>query len=276
VDQNSVGTAVMQTLSAISQLTQAAGPDISVVQSATPSATLSPGEPTFTPAPPTLTPTATLTPLPIFSVTPLIPMISVSVPTNCRVGPGKAYRMVGALLVGETVQVYARDPAGDYWYIRNPDSPSEYCWVWGGYATLSGITIVLPVYTPPPTPTPTFTATPAPNFDLSFAALGSCSGWWVDLDLKNTGSLTFKSVSLTVRDTVTSSVVASVVDGFAEKTGCGSSVTRKTLLPGKVFTQSSPKFAYDLTGHKLRATVTLCSNTGLGGICVTKTIVFKP
>ena len=92
---------------------------------------------TFTPLPPTNTPTPTLSPTPIFTFTPLTPQISVSVATNCRAGPGKAYDRVGALLVGEFAQVVGRNPTGNYWYIRNPDSSTGFCWVWGEYATLS-------------------------------------------------------------------------------------------------------------------------------------------
>jgi hypothetical protein len=184
--------------------------------------------------------------------------------------------MVGALLVGQTVQVYARDPTGDYWYIRNPSPPPQFCWVWGQYATITGIAGGLPIFTPPPTPTSTYTATPNPGFSASFGGKGSCSGWWMDIDLKNTGTTTFKSVSLTVRDTVTSKVVVVTADQFTQHTGCSSSVTRKTLLPGKLFTESSPKFTYNPTGNKMRATITLCSNTGLNGLCVTKTFLFTP
>ena len=276
VDQNSVSTAVAQTLAVIAQMTRDAGSGVVDVKSATPSATLRPEDPTYTPLPPTFTPTLTLSPTAVFTVTPLFPMIHVSVATNCRLGPGKLYRLVGALLVGETVRVYARDPSGDYWYIRNPDRATGFCWVWGEYATVTGITSVLPIYTPPPTPTPTRTATPSPGFDVSYGGIGACAGWWVDVDLENTGSMTFKSVSLTVKDTVTSSVVATVADGFVQKTGCTSSLTRKALLPGRAFTESSPRFSYKPVGHKMRATVTLCSDLGLNGSCVTESIVFTP
>lgn len=270
VVQSPNSTSAAQTVLAIVQMTQnAAG--IAVL----PSDTFTPS-PTATLPPPTFTPTATLSPTPIFTITPYVPAISVSIPTNCRVGPGKVYEMVGALLVGETVQVYARDPSGDYWYIKNPDSPSEYCWVWGQYATLSGLTSIVPIYTPPPTPTATSTATPSPAFDASFSGLDSCSGWWVDIDLENTGAITFRSINLTVKDTDTSTVVADVTDGFTDQNGCSSTTTKKALQAGKVVTESSPTFSYDPTGHKLKATITLCSDTGLDGTCVTDTISFKP
>jgi len=256
------------------------------------SATLSPTplEPTFTntPEPPTLTPTftetptQTLTPTPIFTSTPLIPQISVSVPTNCRRGPGKVYQMEGALLVGEVAQVYGREATGRYWYIQNPDSSSGYCWVWGEYATLTGNTAFLPVYTPPPTPTPTFTpvptvtSTPSPGFEASYTSTDTCAGWWVEFALKNTGSYSFKSMGITVRDLDTDVVLANFTDSFTDIDGCLSSSSRDSLAPGKTIVVSAPAFNYDPTGHKLRATIILCLETGQSGTCVTKTINFKP
>lgn len=280
VDQNAGATSVAQTVAAIIQQTQAAGQGVVDVSSNTPAAvmpsatfTLPPSlTPTFTP---TLTPTSTLSPTPTVTWTPLAPMIRVSVPTNCRLGPGKIYDMVGALLVGEVVQAYARDPGGNYWYIHNPDDPAHFCWVWGEYATVTGLTLALPVYTPPPSPTPTNTATPSPAFTTSYASIDSCTGWWADLKLKNTGSVSFRSVSMTVKDTVTSTTVTYMQDGFTDNTGC-SSTSKSTLLPGKAVTASAPAFAYDPTGNKLKATITLCSGTGLNGLCVTENFVFTP
>ena len=104
--------------------------------------------PTNTPEP-TLTPTNTLTP------TPEIARVSVSVDTNCRTGPAKIFDWVGALLVGETAEVVGRSSEGEYWIIKNPDGAGT-CWLWGYYASVTGPTSGLVVYTPPPTPTPLF------------------------------------------------------------------------------------------------------------------------
>src|SRR3990172_4978058 len=76
-DSNAIGTLVVQTIFA--ELTQNAQPVIPITGLESPT-------PTFTQ---TLTPTPTLSPTPLFTSTPLTPLISVSVPTNCRVGPGK-------------------------------------------------------------------------------------------------------------------------------------------------------------------------------------------
>jgi hypothetical protein len=225
---------------------------------------------TFTPESPTLTPTETLTPTPIFTSTPAVPQISVSVATNCRVGPGRVYDRVGALLVGQVAEVAGRNNTGNYWYIRNPNRNTEFCWLWGEYATLSGNTSALPVYTPPPTPTP------MPNFEASYGGKETCAGWWVDIDLKNTGGIQFRSVALTVRDLDTDISLTLYADGFTDNDGCLDSTTRDNLNPGATRTVSSPAFTYDPTGHRLRATVTLCSNLGQNGTCVTRVINFTP
>ena len=261
-DPNLIGTIVAQTVAAAVMQTQSVPSLVPGVVLATDTPS-----PTFTP---TLTPTETLTPTPVFTSTPLIPLISVSVATNCRVGPGRVYDRVGALLVGEVAEVYGRNSDGTYWYIRNPNSPNNFCWLWGNYATLTGNFAALPMYTPPPTPTP------MPDFAPSYAGKDSCAGWWVDIELENTGGIQFKSYSLTLRDTVTDTVLSTYADGFTDNTGCLESTTRTNLNPGSSRIISSPAFAYDPDGHQLRATITVCSNVGQGGTCVTKVINFTP
>ncbi len=265
-DPNSVNTAIAQTIvAALTQTSQPIMPIIPITGLESPTATQ-----TFTPELPTFTPTETLTPTPVFTSTPLVPQISVSVPTNCRVGPGKVYDRVGALLVGEVAEVVGRNPTGNYWYIRNPDENNGFCWLWGEYATVTGNTSVLPVYTPPPTPTPT------PNFDAFYAGKDTCVGWWVDIELENTGGISFESISLTVRDTVTDVVVSMYADNFTNIDGCLDSSTKDALNPGSSRTVSTPAFAYDPIGHQLRATITLCSGNGSTGLCTTEVIKFTP
>lgn len=262
-DPNAVGTIVAQTIVAgLSQTPEGVIPNTGL-GSPTPTQT-------FTPEVPTLTPTQTLSPTPFFTPTPLIPQISVSVSTNCRVGPGKVYDRVGALLVGEVAEVVGRDQTGNYWYIRNPDASGQFCWLWGEYATLTGNYVALPMFTPPPTPTP------SPAFEASYDGKDTCAGWWVDVRLENTGGLTFRSLSLTVKDTVTDTTLSLSSDGFTDLDGCLDSDTRDNLAPEVTRIVSSPAFNYDPTGHKIRTTITLCSNKGLNGTCVTDTITFTP
>lgn len=148
-DLSAAETGTMQAVATIEQLTREAGgggeePPGSAA--------------TDTPEPEVATPTITLTPTISLTPTSEVPTVSVSVDTNCRFGPGNVYQYLGALLVGESAEVVARNSAGTYWYIRNPDIAGEFCWLWGEYATVSGDTTRLPVFTPPPTPT--FTPVP--------------------------------------------------------------------------------------------------------------------
>jgi len=96
--------------------------------------------PTFTPSPSN---TPTLSGL----------LVSVSLATNCRTGPGQAYDMIGALDVGKSAEVVGKDAYNQYWIIENPHNPGT-CWLWGQYATVTGDTSQLPVIAAPPTPTP--------------------------------------------------------------------------------------------------------------------------
>jgi len=100
-----------------------------------------------------LTPTITLT------LPPSVPMVSVSVDTNCRTGPGINYDRLAGLFVGEKAEVIGKytSVSPNYWIIRKG---SVTCWLWGRYATVEGNTGNLPEMVPPPSPTPTFTPTP--------------------------------------------------------------------------------------------------------------------
>jgi hypothetical protein len=280
-DMGTISTFAAQTV--IADLTQnIPQATLSATFEATSTSTFTPEPPTFTPTE-TLTPTSTLTATPSLTFTPLVPLISVSVPTNCRNGPGKVYDMVGALLVGVVAEVYGRDPTNNYWYIRNPDWGDEYCWVWGEYATLTGPVLLLPVFTPPPTPTPTFTPsptstpTPSPAFQDDYAGLDTCNGsWWLEIALKNMGTVPLKSVNISVTDNTTGITVVNLADGFTSLEGCLSRTTKDILYPGDTYLLSSPAFNYNPTGHELKVSITLCSDTGQKGQCANNKFDVKP
>jgi hypothetical protein len=115
---------------------------------------------------------ATGTSLPSATPWPEPVRIEVSIDTNCRSGPGPAFPMIGALMVGESSIVRARVLEMDYWIIENPDNPGRECWLWGRHAVLEGETNHLPVATPP------WTATPEP---------GIIAGW-VFVDANQNGA----------------------------------------------------------------------------------------
>lgn len=141
----------------------------------------------------TATPVPTSTPAPTLSPTPSLPMVTVRVDTNCRTGPGTVYNVVGALLVGQTAQVVGQDGYGTNWIIANPNVPGGTCWLYGAYATVTGDTKTLPVFTPPPTPVLTS--------DLQVMSLNANSGHVV-VQVKNNGPDDFQG-TLTVVCTAT-------------------------------------------------------------------------
>lgn len=267
-DPGVINTAVAQTLAAAQTQTSEPGIPVTGDESPTPSATVSPTSTAIILPSPVLTSTA--------GVTPGVAQVTVSVPTNCRVGPGVAYQRVGALLVGEVAEVVGRHASRDYWIIRNPDRPGELCWLWGAYATLTGNTGVIPEFTPPPSPTPPPTSTPFPGFNASYNGLESCAGtgWWVDVELENTGGMTFQSIAMTVADMDTNVVLSLYADNFTNRNGCSETATRDNLPAAEELIMSSPIFPADPSGHEIRVTITLCSNPGQSGMCDTETITF--
>lgn len=269
-DPDVINTAIAQTLAAFTPTSE---PEIPVTGPAS-------STPTETAIPPT--PSATLSPVPVFTstpaITPSVPQVSVSVPTNCRVGPGRAYDRIGGLLVDEVAEVVGRNATGDYWIIRNPNRTTGTCWLWGEYANVQGNASALPVFTPPPTPTPTSTPVPRADFAVAYDGLESCTdrGWWVDLAIENTGGIPFRSIGINVRDIENNTVVSLFANNFTDRTGCNETDTRDNLPPDVTRLVSSPAFDYDVNGRELRATVTLCSDLRQSGTCITKVLRFTP
>lgn len=185
--------------------------------------------------------------------------------------------------MGEVAEVVGRHATRDYWIIRNPDRDGI-CWLWGRYATLSGNTDVLPIYTPPPSPTPrptstpTLTPSPTANFGALYDGLESCTGtgWWANIELSNATGVTFEAIAMTVRDTTNNNVLSLYSDTFTNRNGCNATDIQANLPSGSARIVSSPVFSYDPRGHALRATITLCSQPGLNGICATQVTHFTP
>lgn len=253
-DPNTLNTSIAQT----------------VIARQTEAALLNPATATFTSTPetPTLTLEPTLSATPDFTSTPAIPLISVSVDTNCRTGPGAIFERVGILLVGETAEIVGREPKGEYWYIRNPDAGPEYCWVWGEYATISGNILYLQ-YMSPPSP-------PVTSFTVSFEKLETCTVWWVDFRIVNNSGAPFRSVSLTVSDAGANTSLSLTENKFTNNDGCGVSNAMDSVVVGGAATVSSPPFGYNPSGHNLNAKITVCTEANQQGACLTREITFTP
>jgi len=248
LDPNAAQTAIVETIVALELQTTPTSP---------PTVTLE--IPTLT-ALPTSTPEAT--------GTPPIPIISVSVDTNCRLGPGKDYERVGILLVGEITEIVGRDATGQFWYVRNPDVGVEFCWLSGEYATVSGNYLALMIQTP-------FGA--LTDFEAEYQGQGQCSGsFWPDIRLKNLGGAWFKSLHITVRDNDTNTVRTASANNFAFNDGCSAPRITEILIQGASVLISGPEFPYNMNNNDMSATIILCTELNTSGGCVTKVIKYKP
>lgn len=126
--------------------------------------------PSDTPIPAVVdTATPSFTSTPELTSTPAVPQVTVSVNTNCRTGPSTQYDLIGALLVGQVGTVVGKNSQTGYWIINNPGKTGT-CWLFNGYATVSGNTANLQEYSIPPTPTPSSTPTPTATPTLSIPA----------------------------------------------------------------------------------------------------------
>ncbi len=81
----------------------------------------------------------------------VIPMVTVSVNTNCRFGPHIVYDYLGAVMVGEKTEIIGRHPEGGWLLVNNPDKVGQTCWITTQYAEVSGELNEVPI-----APLPTF------------------------------------------------------------------------------------------------------------------------
>ena len=223
-------------------------------------------EPVPTPVPsPTPSPTAThtSTPEPVF--------VSVSAPTNCRIGPGNRYERTGTLLIDTTAQVIAKSSTPNFWYIVNPDRLDEYCWLWGEYASVVGDEQVLPVFTPPPSPTP------SPAFNMSLESFHSCGSTdYVVLKIHNPTQITYMTAQRTLVDTKTGETLyGPALDRhpFAPRPRDCPPGHNNEVYPDRVAYIYVPLKAWE-SGHRMRATIMVCTEDYLGGDCWVQALDF--
>lgn len=214
---------------------------------------------------PSLTPSITL------SLTPEKVMVSVSIDTNCRSGPGTAYDILGMLPVGQSAEVIARSVYNDNWIIKLPSNPAITCWLWGYYAMVVGDTVGLPALDPPPTPTP------ASAFTFSYHFWGIGPGFQCLLfDVTNTGSTTWESYSISIHDTTHGDTGSGSGNEFINYDNwCGPTLTLLDLTSGETGTASGiMHMIHSPSGDHFEATLTLCSQNSLNGNCMVKSITF--
>jgi uncharacterized protein YraI len=123
---------------------------------AAPASTPTPMLDTPTSSTSSLTPVATET-LPSIEIPTLAPTSTPSVflasakdqPVNCRSGPGIAYAIVGALILGRQAEIIGRNEDSSWWNVRNPSDPSTSCWLSAEFIETVGNVQSLPVVNAP-------------------------------------------------------------------------------------------------------------------------------
>jgi len=230
--------------------------------------------PTYTAAP-----TSTNTPIPEPASTSTaelgdfeLPLVQVSLDTNCRSGPGKVYPYLGGLFVGEESTIHGTDPSGAWYYIANPDIEGEFCWIWGYYAETTGDTDPLPIFTPGPTPDT------VPSFTAEYRELETCKGAWrVEFSIDNTGPVTLESISVHVLDTITDEQTGiSKMNSFLAAAGCDLVADEDLLFPGESGFTISFDLSKDPSDHYSFATITACTQENLAGNCFVNEFPFTP
>ena len=109
------------------------------------------------PGAPTPTPTATPTPEPIIAGS-----VEATDPVNVRAEPSLDGSLVGGLYPGETADVLAVSPDGEWWQIEFAAGPAGLAWVAAEFVRFQGDRNAVPIFglgTPTPTPGPTDTPT---------------------------------------------------------------------------------------------------------------------
>jgi len=227
-----------------------------------------PGQPTAT-FTPSFTPTVTYTP------TPNVVMANVEANTNCREGQGTVFKWLTSLEAGAKVEVFGIEDTGQYpyYYIRRPDQPSSFCWLWGKYVTLSGPVETLTKMTPMPSPTPGF------DFQIAFVKLvGSCpsppGSYWTEYKITNNGAFTLESYRTKPDNGPSPAEYKN--DKFATlKNDCSVSSLQNDLTPGESHNVIA-QFGDDPSGKKITVRIKICQKNGLNEPCLTKTYTHTP
>ena len=91
---------------------------------------------------PVPTATATMTPT-------IVIAYPISQPVNCRSGPGTSYTVVGELRVGRQAELVGKSADLTWWYVKNPNDPSTFCWLAADFIVTEGNVDSLAVVLPP-------------------------------------------------------------------------------------------------------------------------------
>ena len=72
--------------------------------------------------------------------------------TDCLLGPDPAFSVLTPLFAGQRLQVQGISPDEKWWYVTNPNTPTDSCWLAQDQSTVSGDISTLGLIEPPPMP----------------------------------------------------------------------------------------------------------------------------
>jgi len=259
--------------------TQAASTLTAIVQ--TPTSTPQP----TTAVPPTLTPT--LTPFPYKSPTMAGVWLTLLKDTYCFAGPGGGYEMLFFIGSDQMVEAMARDPMEDYFYIRDPNTYSQFCWIPAAVTTVRGDFSYLPILTPVPLAAPIIVKSETPamkDFYVYYEKTLNCDdSYGLVFYVENTGIVIWRSIRVQMTDNWTYKTYTHDSDIFRGTTSNPCTLDMENAQEDLQIGEGSPvacvnagQFNYDPTGHPFTVRITLYSQDGRKGESVTKTLTFKP
>ncbi len=206
--------------------------------------------------------------------TPSGPTINANINTNCRAGPSADYKVLGYLLENQVSEVHGHDNLQIWWYIENPEKSGEYCWVWSETTHVQGDISTLPIITPAPPPAPQEV-----SFTASFTGINSCGGKADHIFQINNGDTKLESMSLTLEviylDTPIFGPAIHNAPFMASNSECppGADI----LPPGATgYVGGGELSGVMVVGTTFRATIKLCSENDINGVCQTSTLEYTP
>lgn len=146
-----------------------------------------------------------------------------------------------------------------------------------GTPTGTGTTTSTSTATPTSTATATNSQGTLARFDLLRSGVDSCpstSSWWINFEVRNTGDVDLESLSITLTDTTTATVLTLDSEQFTTRKGCNVLTPADTLSVASSHIVSGPILNYDPAGRGFIARVELCSEPAQAGLCATQTIGF--
>lgn len=242
---------------------------------------------TTTPLPPTITPTPTNTPLP--DITPTLAGVWLTLPedTDCRAGAGWGYQTITRFNAGQVIEIMALDPFNEFFYVRDPNNFSQYCWISVPSTQVTGNLSRLPVITVAPSipVAATQTGTPAAlDFYVRFERVINCKeNYGIVLYVENTGSIILRSIRVILTDTSANRSYLHDSNIFRGTTvdECELDLANAygDLMYGEgslVACVNAGQFNYNPAGHSFTVKITLYNQDDRKGESVTKTINFIP